>query len=238
MLIEFKDKTVIKTFGSKNEARRICKLYNTFPYHVKAKTSEEKLIYNYIVGDTLQSILNDKPRSTEVLKSLGSILSEVHFIGCKVLPGYETICRDRNYFPDPSKFITSNQYTSKIHGDLNTRNIIVSSDNKITLIDRYAERGDIMFDFTFIMSILCQYLLTNDIEYKLMITIFFNEYIKRIKDKEGFFRSFRNNFLGYGYYVYYDTDHRLNDFKEWSEGIKIAQELSKYNSFLDYLETI
>ena len=237
MPVEFKDNLVIKTFDSDIETKRICDLYNSFSHHVQARTQGNQLIYKYVKGETLGTILNETQRVREVMKNLGVILRSIHFEDYQITPSYDAVCKSRNLFPDFSKFITSNQYMSRIHGDLNTQNIIISKDNQITFIDRMSDRGDIMFDFTFIMSILCRYLITKEIDYKLMITDFFSEYSKGIRDKKDFFTSFRNNFMGYGYFVYNDDLHR-KDFTEWSEGEKIAQGLSEVDTFLNYLDII
>ena len=169
---------VAKKYKSIIEVLRFFFLYNTFRYHVKAIPVFTTLIYKYKKGPTLWELINqgvDYHELRLIMIDLARKLSKNHE-NYKILEcNYSDVCGERNINHD-SKFVSESYFFSKIHGDLNTRNIIIGSDNRVFFIDRLSHNGDMLFDFTFILSILCVYYKSGDSKYLFAVKDFFDIY--------------------------------------------------------------
>lgn len=111
----------------------------------------------------------------------------------------------------------------------------LAEDNKVVFIDRLSFKGDLLFDFTFILSMVCHYYRSCDIKYLVAVKIFFDNYDNIFTDKDSFYNSFRDNFINYCTYAYNDSEHRKS-FPEWSFCKILSEELSKFASFKSYLD--
>ena len=226
-----------KIFDSYSNAKFYKRLYNTFPYHAKAQLKKKSNILEYKFVPWKERydviLLWDYNYNVKLCKILGNILWKFHFKNCKIRSWYENICLKRNYV-NWVNFIHSNLYEWNIHGDLHLRNIIVN-ENWIFFIDRLSERGDIMFDFPFIMSLLWFRFKTNNKKYLDYIVVFFIHYSKYIKwCKWDFFVSFRNNFINYWIICSKISDER-EDFPEWKYWKEISKRLQNENDFIWFI---
>lgn len=235
--IYFENGKVTKEFNTLAEAKRIVNLYNSFSKHVNAEQRLNTIVYNYIPGNTLEeTIITNPDLAIQILEELGTTLAQIHFKDYQTTNKYENSCKNRAHYTKKEDFIPSIGYWGTIHGDLNTQNIIVSEKEKIVFIDRMEEKGDILFDFPFIMSILCKYENKKNHIYKSMINSFLKPYKKESNISDDFFVSFRNNFLNYGYYIYGQKNNKPPFFQEWKFAKKVSNDLVRHESFLDYVE--
>lgn len=231
---------VIKQFVDNKEALKYQYLFNTFPNHVSSIVEGDKLTYTYVEGKLLEEMLNENLESLrEIFQKLGEILGKVHFENIEIKDSYLPTLLQRGHFPYPNYFSSSKLFLGSIHGDLNPENIIITYENFIVFIDRLDSYGDIMFDFPFIMSLLCKKKSNNASLIKNLLDIFFSSYFKynKIPEKE-FFISFRNNFLNYGYFLY---EHQKNSdrpfFMEWKKSKSISNDLAKFQDFKSYYQS-
>ena len=233
-------KYIKKLFSNNKETLRYAKLFNTFPHHVRTvRVENNKLVYQYVHGETLDKIISNNNSETElIMKKLGEILGKIHFRKFKFLPNYDILCAQRKYYPDHSKFIPSVGYNSIIHGDLNTKNIIINQKKEKIFIDRLEARGDILFDFSFILSLLYAYKKSEKKEYKKYIQIFFKSYLKYVVLKKNFWISFRNNYMNYGYLRYQSYQKGNRTFPEWKWGKDMAEKLSQFPNFISFIKAI
>lgn len=234
-LIEFDGNKVIKYVGSSENALQTMDLYNSFEHHVRASAHGSMIVYDYIVGQTLHSALNSDPESAVILMpKLARYIFDNHQGYITESTNYARICADRQLVSEEAYFTTSPYCKGKIHGDLNTRNIIVTKDQDIVFIDRLVDHGDIMFDFTFVMSLMCLFEASRDRIFLKGVRSFLTEYLSDIDDKRSFLASFRNNFINYGVYVKNDVAHH-DDFPEWQHGGNISLRL---RNDIDYFHNI
>ena len=91
-----------------------------------------------------------------------------------------------------------------------------------------------MYDFTFIMSILCFYIKTQNKEYLKLLDLFWKNYNILLKSKDDFFISFRNNFINYGNLVAEDTLNH-SAFPEWRYGHLVSEEIEKHSTLSEFL---
>lgn len=226
---------VSKTYPSDTLAAHFTSLYNSFPHHVKAHKVGDSLRYDFVEGTLLSDMLRKAPEKARApLVRLAKYLASAHSQGVRIRPGYEAVCERRAHFSNPQLFMPSGYYSGWIHGDLNTRNIIVTETGDTVLIDRMKERGDILFDFTFVMSMICLFEESQDTVYLTLLEAFLLEYALWLSDPHDFFVSFRNNFMNYGYLVANDVVHQ-KQFPEWAFGKSIAINLASHPDFLSYL---
>ena len=241
IVIDKRRHTVEKFYQDAKAAQLYSSLFSSFKYHAKPlKLTANRLTYQYVSGDELKVILKnpDSTKARTAMRSLGSRLSENHKKYSLTNGIYGSICRDRAIISKPSHvFIDSGYYFGNIHGDLNTKNIIVDEDGDIFFIDRLSETGDMMFDFTFVMSLLCNYLENHNRAYLDLVRVFFNSYTHILESPDDFFRSIRNNFINYGQLVARDSTHH-SEFPEWTHGSEIADSLIGFNSFTEYLDSL
>jgi hypothetical protein len=224
-----------KIFINSDEASYYQWLYNTFPCHVKATVKKNKLIYDYIPGEERYTLVQNKSALNSLLfKNLGRILWKFHFTNCEISSHYEMICANRGYIQDIETFHPSKYYFWTIHWDLHLRNVIISI-NKIYVLDRLSSTGDILFDFPFIMQLLCFWIMKQDREYITYITDFFSTYIEFISwSKDDFFIAFKNNFINY-WLVCKEISKRRNDFPEREYGDVISNRLLHKRDFLQFI---
>lgn len=234
--INIGEKIVIKKYQNPELAKKYFSLYSRFYHHARPiAVRNNSLVYHYAEGVELKTVLlnpSDELAKKSII-SLAKSLAKNHLNPTLHLSVYDSICRQRRP-TEKHKFITSGYYSGNIHGDLNTKNIIVSKSGKITFIDRLRESGDIMFDFTFIMSILCLYARTQNKEYLKLIDLFWRNYNLPLDDVEDFLISFRNNFVNYGNIVAEDTLNHQS-FPEWIYGHFVSEEIARYKTFSEYL---
>lgn len=227
---------VIKKNASCLSSIKISFLYNSFSYHIKSIPFLNNIFYIYKKGDTL----SDKLRNNTSYEQLRMIIIDLarkisinHRKHTIISNNYDRICKERRINTNV-RFVSRSYYYSKIHGDINTENIIVRSNNTILFIDRMCYKGDLLFDFTFILSILCYYYQTDNFNYLVLIRDFFDIYERIFIDKNEFYCSFRDNFLNYCFYAYNDSGN-LHRFPEWQYCLHIVKELSSFTNFNDFL---
>lgn len=231
---------VTKRFSKNDEAVRYAQLYRTFSHHVQPySVINSDIKYKYINGMTLQVAIGNTGanKMIDIFRMLASALAENHRDFTIEAHSYGDICASRGHYKDTSVFHPSSYYRSTIHGDLNTGNIIVSDEDKIVFIDRLSDYGDMLYDFTFIMSLLCLYIANRDKRYLFLIEAFFDVYEQILPDTEDFYKSLRNNFINYGMVVSKDQ-HHIAQFPEWRFGNRVSEDLVSYENFRQYLSNM
>ena len=234
-MVTFLGGYVVKKFDSCKKAKYFSRLYNSFPNHVKSFTFRNFLIYRYSKGETLEKLILSKKDISEVMINLSKKMNSIHFNNYKIIKNYKQVCLDRELYKKKRNFKDCYSYYSVIHGDLNPRNIIIDEE-KITFIDRLSEKGDIMFDFTFIINMLCIKYTNNDKSQIKYIKIFFENYLKGIKNKTNFYDAFTNNIFNYLYFIYYSNYYKSLPFEEWKEIPRIMIDLEKSKNFEEFLD--
>ena len=225
-----------KSFRDNEEAQYYTWLYNNFPLHVRASCVWDILEYDYIPGIDRQEVIMTKDKSNhQLLENFWDILWKFHFSNCTISDNYDKICLERGYIDTPTIFIPSKYFFWNIHWDLHFRNIIIQNNTTLVIIDRLLEKWDILWDFPFIMSLLCFWIKENDYKYIEYIKSFFVWYSPHIVwDHNDFFISFRNNFLNY-WLVCYEISKTRNDFKERCYWKAISNLLSQETNFLSFI---
>ncbi|NOH71651.1 hypothetical protein F0225_09925 [Vibrio pectenicida] len=235
MSLEFvSNGTVIKHCSSSVESNRLCRLFNSFPYHVKANQLEKEVQYSFVSGMTLEKqVFSEQKGAFKSIAQLAHYLGEIHWHSPILFPDYANICHQRG-----ATVIKNNHcygYFSQIHGDLHFRNMIVDDNNKLIFIDRMRACGDIYYDFPFVVSLLGQARQTKKAFYVDLVEVFFCNYELYVDKKDNFYQAFLVNFIHYCHIASRTHKNIIPAFQEWSDADKIAEIASKYSCFKEFL---
>ncbi len=237
--IKKKGKTAIKTFSSVEEALYFQKLYNSFEQHVKVEQTGNTVQYPFVQGITLEKYLQTNSSVETIYNALGAILQKAHAPAFSTIENYDKVCMSRELFTPISAFEKCTGYKGNIHGDLTTKNILIKEDESIVLIDRLRETGDLLFDFSFIMSSLGLFYETDQTNQLHAIDSFFDTYLSDSPfDVDNFFTAFRNNFLNYAHFIAKTDFYETLPFQEWVHVEAIAKDLMQYKTFTHYLSAL
>ncbi|EQA4236017.1 hypothetical protein ACX2XH_002147 [Serratia marcescens] len=229
-------RSVNKNCHSRGDARALHRQYNTFPSHVSCQLKESIVNYSYVTGETLESVvLRKDERAPLLLTQLARTLGQLHWNHELIIKNYERICSERvkeNTFHIND--ITYG-YFSQIHGDAHLRNMLVTPEYKLVFIDRMRQCGDILYDFPFILSLLCLELRRRDGYFYSLVSVFFQCYENYVDDKVNFYRAFMVNFINYAKIARETYNNAVPPFKEWKSAQELVEATKDYGDFKTFL---
>ncbi|MHC5738638.1 phosphotransferase [Nostoc sp.] len=228
---------VEKICSTKQEATRLWGLFKTFPNHTHPYLVDNKVIYDFVKASMFQEIILSKhPDSFNNIKQLANVLGNFHWKHLVTVANYDKICFERKFYERPEVYLPSYGYFTQIHGDCHLRNILITGQNNIVIIDRLRKCGDLMYDFSFILSLLCLGFKYQDSFFINLIGNFFYFYERYIDDKKNFYTAFRNNLLNYALFAYKTYQNSSPPFEEWKYGREISEELANYPEFKGFVQ--
>ncbi|MEI7087645.1 hypothetical protein WCU61_16355 [Pectobacterium versatile] len=221
------------------DAITMMRQFNSFPFHVNSKVDSNVVSYKFITGDTFeQAILARRDNVSTLINNFAHILGCVHWDEPILISNYEQLCEERLIYKSRHVVGTTHGYFSRIHGDLHLGNIVVTKDDDIFFIDRLRQCGDVMFDFPFILSLLCFYQFKKDDYFYTLVINFFSIYERYVDDKDNFYRAFLVNFINYSRFVSVHQKHFLPKFPESKYAAKLSQLAVHYKDFKAFIEAL
>jgi hypothetical protein len=235
--VKEESKKVEKICSTKEEARRLWGLFKTFPNHARPYLADNKVIYDFVEASMFQEIILSKHLDSFMLiKQLANVLGDFHWKHLVTVANYDKICFERKFYDRPELYLPSYGYFTQIHGDCHLRNILITGQNNIVIIDRLRKCGDLMYDFSFILSLICFGFKYQDLFFINLIRDFFSFYERHIDDKNNFYTALRNNLINYALFASKIYQNSSPPFEEWKYGKEISQGLANYPEFRVFVE--
>lgn len=219
-----------------SDARALHRQYNSFPAHVRSQLQGCSINYLFTTGETLEVIVRERHgRVSELVNNLADFLAKLHWAEPIIIKEYEKICAVRKL--DRFQEINENTYGyfTRIHGDLHLRNILMAPNYELVFIDRMRQCGDMMYDFPFILSLLCFERIYNDGYFHSLVVGFFQVYEQYVDDIDNFHRAFLVNFINYAQIAHATYMKSSPPFEEWVKAAGLSMSASCYNDFKTFL---
>lgn len=219
-----------------SDARVLHRQFNSFPSHVNGHLNNNTVNYNFINGETLEcTVLKKTEASSTSIKQLAHTLGDLHWSNAIKIKQYGKVCTERGFNKNQKIKSSTYGYFTQIHGDLHLRNMLVTTDGELIFIDRMRQCGDLMFDFPFILSLLCFSRAYNDNYFYSLVVSFFSIYEQYVEDKLNFYRAFLINFVNYAQVAYAAYQNSTPPFTEIENAAKLSKSAANYNDFNSFL---
>lgn len=229
-------RSVKKNCHSLVDARVLHRLYSNFPLHVGCQLKGNVINYSYVAGETLESVVLGKDEHAALLLiQLAKALGQLHWNNVLIIKNYDKICSERRKKNIHCANDTIYGYFSQIHGDAHLRNILVTPEYKLVFIDRMRQCGDVLYDFPFILSLLCLECTWRDGYFYSLVSVFFQCYEDYVDNKVNFYRAFMVNFISYAKIAHENYNDTMPPFNEWKAAQGLVEAAKDYGDFKTFL---
>lgn len=227
---------VTKTCHLATDANALHRQFCSFPRHVRSQLQGNTLRYPFVAGETLEScLLAKEAHASSLMVQLADVLAQVHWNAVITIEHYEAICTARRQTPPGKRNEATYGYFTRIHGDLHLRNLLVTPEHELVFIDRMRYCGDMLYDFPFMLSLLCFECRYRDGYFHHLAVTFFRHYERYIDEPHNFYRAFLVNFINYAHIAYETHRHATPPFHEWKHAGTLASAAAGYDDFKTFL---